>query len=149
MSKKDMDNYIKDVQEGSIIDPGHVREMNMLAFLGNLPEFDELMGGMDSENVLSMQIAQSKDEFSINVNINGYDYPLAYLGVLGVVTAAKARDVDPIVMFTACYYKWLKDGNLKRLGKFRTKSPNEGVVKEMSDFLELIHSLRQERGNKR
>lgn len=146
MSKKDMDNYIKDVQEGSIIDPGHVREMNMLAFLGNLPEFDELMGGMDSENVLSMQIAQSKDEFSINVNINGYDYPLAYLGVLGVVTAAKARDVDPIVMFTACYYKWLKDGNLKRLGKFRTKSPNEGVVKEMSDFLELIHSLRQERG---
>lgn len=146
MSKKDMDNYIKDVQEGSIIDPGHVREMNMLAFLGNLPEFDELMGGMDSENVLSMQIAQSKDEFSINVKINGYDYPLAYLGVLGVVTAAKARDVDPIVMFTACYYKWLKDGNLKRLGKFRTKSPNEGVVKEMSDFLELIHSLRQERG---
>lgn len=146
MSKKDMDNYIKDVQEGSIIDPGHVREMNMLAFLGNLPEFDELMGGMDSENVLSMQIAQSKDEFSIDVNINGYDYPLAYLGVLGVVTAAKARDVDPIVMFTACYYKWLKDGNLKRLGKFRTKSPNEGVVKEMSDFLELIHSLRQERG---
>lgn len=146
MSKKDMDNYIKDVQEGSIIDPGHVREMNMLAFLGNLPEFDELMGGMDSENVLSMQIAQSKDEFSANVNINGYDYPLAYLGVLGVVTAAKARDVDPIVMFTACYYKWLKDGNLKRLGKFRTKSPNEGVVKEMSDFLELIHSLRQERG---
>lgn len=146
MSKKDMDNYIKDVQEGSIIDPGHVREMNMLAFLGNLPEFDELMGGMDSENVLSMQIAQSKDEFSINVNINGYDYPLAYLGVLGVVTAAKARDVDPIVMFTVCYYKWLKDGNLKRLGKFRTKSPNEGVVKEMSDFLELIHSLRQERG---
>lgn len=146
MSKKDMDNYIKDVQEGSIIDPGHVREMNMLAFLGNLPEFDELMGGMDSENVLSMQIAQSKDEFSINVNINGYDYPLAYLGVLGVVTAAKAHDVDPIVMFTACYYKWLKDGNLKRLGKFRTKSPNEGVVKEMSDFLELIHSLRQERG---
>lgn len=146
MSKKDMDNYIKDVQEGSIIDPGHVREMNMLAFLGNLPEFDELMGGMDSENVLSMQIAQSKDEFSTHVNINGYDYPLAYLGVLGVVTAAKARDVDPIVMFTACYYKWLKDGNLKRLGKFRTKSPNEGVVKEMSDFLELIHSLRQERG---
>lgn len=146
MSKKDMDNYIKDVQEGSIIDPGHVREMNMLAFLGNLPEFDELMGGMDSENVLSMQIAQSKDEFSVNVNINGYDYPLAYLGVLGVVTAAKARDVDPIVMFTACYYKWLKDGNLKRLGKFRTKNPNEGVVKEMSDFLELIHSLRQERG---
>ena len=146
MSKKDMDNYIKDVQEGSIIDPGHVREMNMLAFLGNLPEFDELMGGMDSENVLSMQIAQSKDEFSTNVNINGYDYPLGYLGVLGVVTAAKARDVDPIVMFTACYYKWLKDGNLKRLGKFRTKSPNEGVVKEMSDFLELIHSLRQERG---
>lgn len=146
MSKKDMDNYIKDVQEGSIIDPGHVREMNMLAFLGNLPEFDELMGGMDSENVLSMQIAQSKDEFSANVNINGYDYPLAYLGVLGVVTAAKARDVDPIVMFTACYYKWLKDGNLKTLGKFRTKSPNEGVVKEMSDFLELIHSLRQERG---
>lgn len=146
MSKKDMDNYIKDVQEGSIIDPGHVREMNMLAFLGNLPEFDELMGGMDSENVLSMQIAQSKDEFSANVNINGYDYPLAYLGVLGVVTAAKARDVDPIVMFTACYYKWLKDGDLKRLGKFRTKSPNEGVVKEMSDFLELIHSLRQERG---
>lgn len=146
MSKKDMDNYIKDVQEGSIIDPGHVREMNMLAFLGNLPEFDELMGGMDSENVLSMQIAQSKDEFSANININGYDYPLAYLGVLGVVTAAKARDVDPIVMFTACYYKWLKDGNLKRLGKFRTKSPNEGVVKEMSDFLELIHSLRQERG---
>lgn len=146
MSKKDMDNYIKDVQEGSIIDPGHVREMNMLAFLGNLPEFDELMGGMDSENVLSMQIAQSKDEFSTNVNINGYDYLLAYLGVLGVVTAAKARDVDPIVMFTACYYKWLKDGNLKRLGKFRTKSPNEGVVKEMSDFLELIHSLRQERG---
>lgn len=146
MSKKDMDNYIKDVQEGSIIDPGHVREMNMLAFLGNLPEFDELMGGMDSENVLSMQIAQSKDEFSANVNINGYDYPLAYLGVLGVVTAAKARDVDPIVMFTACYYKWLKDGNLKKLGKFRTKSPNEGVVKEMSDFLELIHSLRQERG---
>lgn len=141
-----MDNYIKDVQEGSIIDPGHVREMNMLAFLGNLPEFDELMGGMDSENVLSMQIAQSKDGFSTNVNINGYDYPLAYLGVLGVVTAAKARDVDPIVMFTACYYKWLKDGNLKRLGKFRTKSPNEGVVKEMSDFLELIHSLRQERG---
>lgn len=49
-------------------------------------------------------------------------------------------------MFTACYYKWLKDGNLKRLGKFRTKSPNEGVVKEMVDFLELIHSLRQERG---
>lgn len=146
MSKKDMDNYIKDVQEGSIIDPGHVREMNILAFLGNLPEFDELMGGMDSENVLSMQIAQSKDEFSANVNINGYDYPLAYLGVLGVVTAAKARDVDPIVMFTACYYKWLKDGNLKRLGKFRTKNPNEGVVKEMSDFLELIHSLRQERG---
>ena len=146
MSKKDMDNYIKDVQEGSIIDPGHVREMNMLAFLGNLPEFDELMGGMDSENVLSMQIAQSKDEFSTNVNINGYDYPLAYLGVLGVVIAAKAHDVDPIVMFTACYYKWLKDGNLKRLGKFRTKSPNEGVVKEMSDFLELIHSLRQERG---
>lgn len=146
MSKKDMDNYIKDVQEGSIIDPGHVREMNMLAFLRNLPEFDELMGDMDSENVLSMQIAQSKDEFSANININGYDYPLAYLGVLGVVTAAKARDVDPIVMFTACYYKWLKDGNLKRLGKFRTKSPNEGVVKEMSDFLELIHSLRQERG---
>lgn len=146
MSKKDMDNYIKDVQEGSIIDPGPVREMNMLAFLRNLPEFDELMGGMDSENVLSMQIAQSKDEFSTNVNINGYDYPLAYLGVLGVVTAAKARDVDPIVMFTACYYKWLKDGNLKRLGKFRTKSPNEGVVKEMSDFLKLIHSLRQERG---
>ena len=146
MSKKDMDNYIKDVQEGDIIDPGHLREMNILAFLGNLPEFDELMGGMDSENVLSMQIAQSKDEFSTNVNINGYDYPLAYLGVLGVVTAAKARDVDPIVMFTACYYKWLKDGNLKRLGKFRTKSPNEGVVKEMSDFLELIHSLRQERG---
>lgn len=146
MSKKDMDNYIKDVQEGSIIDPGHVREMNMLEFLGNLPEFDELMGGMDSENVLSMQIAQSKDKFSTNVNINGYDYPLAYLGVLGVVTAAKARDVDPIVMFTACYYKWLKDGNLKRLGKFRTKSPNEGVVKEMSDFLELINSLRQERG---
>lgn len=61
MSKKDMDNYIKDVQEGGI--------------LGTL---------------------------------------LAYLGVLGVVTAAKARDVDPIVMFTACYYKWLKDGNLKR-----------------------------------
>lgn len=146
MSKKDMDNYIKDVQEGGIIDPGHVREMNMLAYLGTLPEFDELLGGMDSENVLSMQIAQSKDEFSINVNINGYDYPLAYLGVLGVVTAAKARDVDPIVMFTACYYKWLKDGNLKRLGKFRTKSPNEGVVKEMVDFLELIHSLRQERG---
>lgn len=27
MSKKDMDNYIKDVQEGGIIDPGHVREM--------------------------------------------------------------------------------------------------------------------------
>lgn len=133
MSKKDLDNYIK-------------REMNILAFLGNLLEFDELMGGMDSENVLSMQIAQSKDEFSTNVNINGYDYPLAYLGVLGVVTAAKARDVDPIVMFTACYYKWLKDGNLKRLGKFRTKSPNEGVVKEMVDFLELIHSLRQERG---
>lgn len=124
MSKKDMYNYIKDVQEGGIIDPGHLREMNILAFLGNLPEFDELMGGMDSE----------------------YDYPLAYLGVLGVVTAAKARDVDPIVMFTACYYKWLKDGNLKRLGKFRTKSPNEGVVKEMVDFLELIHSLRQERG---
>lgn len=131
MSKKDLDNYIKDVQEGDIIDPGHLREMNILAFLGNLPEFDELMGGMDSENVLSMQIAQSKDEFSTNVNIDGYDYPLAYLGVLGVVTAAKARDVDPIVMFTACYYKWLKDGNLKRLGKFRTKSPNEGVVKEM------------------
>lgn len=146
MSKKDMDNYIKDVQEGGIIDPGHLREMNILAFLGNLPEFDELMGGMDSENVLSMQIAQSKDELSTNVNINGYDYPLAYLGVLCVVTAAKARDVDPIVMFTDCYYKWLKDGNLKRLGKFRTKSPNEGVVKEMVDFLELIHSLRQERG---
>ena len=146
MSKKDVDNYIKDVQEGSIIDPGHLREMNILAFLGNLPEFDELMGGMDSENVLSMQIAQSKDKFSTNVNIDGYDYPLAYLGVLGVVTAAKARDVDPIVMFTACYYKWLKDGNLKRLGKFRTKSLNEGVVKEMVDFLELIHSLRQERG---
>lgn len=146
MSKKDIDNYIKDVQEGSIIDPGHLREINILAFLGNLPEFDELMGGMDSENVLSMQIAQSKDELSTNVNINGYAYPLAYLGVLGVVTAAKARDVDPIVMFTACYYKWLKDGNLKRLGKFRTKSPNEGVVKEMVDFLELIHSLWQERG---
>lgn len=91
MSKKDMDNYIKDVQEGGIIDPGHVREMNMLAYLGTL---------------------------------------LAYLGVLGVVTAAKARDVDPIVMFTACYYKWLKDGNLKRLGKFRTKSPNEGAVQK-------------------
>lgn len=30
---------------------------------------------MDSENVLSMQIAQAKDEFSTNVNINGYDYP--------------------------------------------------------------------------
>lgn len=146
MSKKDLDNYIKDVQEGSIIDPDHVREMNMLAFLGNLPEFDELMGGMDSENVLSMQIVHSKDKFNTNVNINGYDYPLAYLGVLGVVTAAKSRDVDPIVMFTACYYKWLKDGKLKRLEKFRTKSPNEGVVKEMSDFLELIHSLRQERG---
>lgn len=146
MSKKDMDNYIKDVQEGSIIDPGPVRELNMLAFLRNLPEFDELMGGMDSENVLSMQIAQSKDELSTDVNINGYDYPLAYLGVLGVVIAAKARDVDPIVMFTACYYKWLKDGNLKILGKFRTKSPNEGVVKEMSDFLKLIHSLRKERG---
>lgn len=54
MSKKDLDNYIKDVQEGDIIDPGHLREMNILAFLGNLPEFDELMGGMDSENVLSM-----------------------------------------------------------------------------------------------
>lgn len=26
MSKKDMDNYIKDVQEGGIIDPGHLRE---------------------------------------------------------------------------------------------------------------------------
>ena len=26
MSKKDMDNYIKDVQEGSIIDPGHLRD---------------------------------------------------------------------------------------------------------------------------
>lgn len=38
MSKKDMDNYIKDVQEGGIIDPGHVREMNMLAYLGTLPE---------------------------------------------------------------------------------------------------------------
>lgn len=146
MSKKDMDNYIKDVQEGGIIDPIHVREMNMLAFLGNLPEFDELMGGMDSENVLSMQIAQSKDGFSTNVNINGYDYPLAYLGVLGVVTAAKARDVDPIVMFTACYYKWLKDGNLKRLGKFRTKSPNEGAVKEMIDFMDLMYSLQKERG---
>lgn len=146
MSKKDVDNYIKDVKEGSIIDPGPIREINMLAFLRNLPEFDELMGGMDSENVLSMQIAQSKDEFITNVNINGYNYPLVYLGVLGVVTAAKAHDVDPIVMFTACYYKWLKDGNLKRLGKFRTKSPNEGVVKEMSDFLKLIHSLRQERG---
>lgn len=146
MSKKDVDNYIEDVQEGGIIDPGDVREMNMLAFLGNLPEFDELMGGMDSENVLSMQIVRSKDEFSTNVNINGYDYPLAYLGVLGVVTAAKSRDVDPIVMFTACYYKWLKDGKLKRLEKFRTKSPNEGVVEEMSDFLELIHSLQQERG---
>ena len=36
MSKKDMDNYIKDVQEGGIIDPGHVREMNMLAYLGTL-----------------------------------------------------------------------------------------------------------------
>lgn len=71
MSKKDIDNYIKDVQEGGIIDPGHLREMNILAFLGNLPEFDELMGGMDSENVLSMQIVQSKDEFSTNVNING------------------------------------------------------------------------------
>lgn len=54
MSKKDLDNYIKDVQEGGIIDPDHLREMNILAFLGNLPEFDELMGGMDSENVLSM-----------------------------------------------------------------------------------------------
>lgn len=42
MSKKDMDNYIKDVQEGGIINPGHVREMNMLAYLGTLPEFDEL-----------------------------------------------------------------------------------------------------------
>lgn len=146
MSKKDMDNYIKDVQEGSIIDPGHVREMNMLAYLGTLPEFDELLGGMDSENVLSMQIAQAKDGFSTNVNINGYDYPLAYLGVLGVVTAAKARDVDPIVMFTACYYKWLKDGNLKRLGKFRTKSPNEGAVKEMIDFMDLMYSLQKERG---
>lgn len=146
MSKKDMDNYIKDVQEGDIIDPGHVREMNMLAYLGTLPEFDELMGGMDSENVLSMQIAQAKDEFSTNVNINGYDYPLVYLGVLGVVTAAKARDVDPIVMFTACYYKWLKDGNLKRLGKFRTKSPNEGAVKEMIDFMDLMYSLQKERG---
>lgn len=104
------------------------------------------MGGMDSENVLSMQIAQAKDEFSTNVNINGYDYPLAYLGVLGVVTAAKARDVDPIVMFTACYYKWLKDGNLKRLGKFRTKSPNEGAVKEMIDFMDLMYSLQKERG---
>lgn len=49
-----MDNYIKDVQEGGIIDPGHVREMNMLAYLGTLPEFDELLGGMDSENVLSI-----------------------------------------------------------------------------------------------
>lgn len=146
MSKKDMDNYIKDVQEGDIIDPVHVREMNMLAYLGTLPEFDELMGGMDSENVLSMQIAQAKDKFSTNVNINGYDYPLAYLGVLGVVTAAKARDVDPIVMFTACYYKWLKDGNLKRLGKFRTKSPNEGAVKEMIDFMDLMYSLQKERG---
>ena len=146
MSKKDMDNYIKDVQEGGIIDPVHVREMNMLAYLGTLPEFDELLGGMDSENVLSMQIAQAKDEFSANVNINGYGYPLAYLGVLGVVTAAKARDVDPIVMFTACYYKWLKDGNLKRLGKFRTKSPNEGAVKEMIDFMDLMYSLQKERG---
>lgn len=146
MSKKDMDNYIKDVQEGGIIDPGHVREMNMLAYLGTLLEFDELLGGMDSENVLSIQIAQSKDKFSTNVNINGYDYPLAYLGVLGVVTAAKARDVDPIVMFTACYYKWLKDGNLKRLGKFRTKSPNEGAVKEMIDFMDLMYSLQKERG---
>lgn len=27
MSKKDMDNYIKDVQEGGIIDPGHVWEL--------------------------------------------------------------------------------------------------------------------------
>lgn len=35
-----MNNYIKDVQEGGIIDPGHVREMNMLAYLGTLPEFD-------------------------------------------------------------------------------------------------------------
>lgn len=146
MSKKDMDNYIKDVQEGGIIDPGYVREMNMLAYLGTLPEFDELLGGMDSENVLSMQIAQAKDEFSTNVNINGYDYPLVYLGVLGVVTAAKARDVDPIVMFTACYYKWLKDGNLKRLGKFRTKSPSEGPVKEMIDFMDLMYSLQKERG---
>ena len=68
MSKKDLHNYIKEVQEGDIIDPGHLREMNILAFLGNLPEFDELMGGMDSENVLSMQIAQAKDEFSTNVN---------------------------------------------------------------------------------
>lgn len=70
MSKKDMDNYIKDVQEGGIIDPGHVKEMNMLAYLGTLL--------------------------------------VVYLGVLGVVTAAKARDVDPIVMFTAYYHKWLK-----------------------------------------
>lgn len=146
MSKKDMDNYIKDVQEGGIIDPGPVREMNILAFLGNLPEFDKLMGDMDSENVLSMQIAQAKDEFSTIVDINGYDYPLAYLGVLGVVTAAKARDVDPIVMFTACYYKWLKDGNLKKLGKFRTKSPNEGAVKKMIDFMDLMYSLQKERG---
>lgn len=52
MSKKDVDNYIKDVQEGDIIDPGHLREMNILAFLGNLPEFDELMGGMDSEKCI-------------------------------------------------------------------------------------------------
>lgn len=29
MSKKDLDNYIKDVQEGDIIDPGHLREMNI------------------------------------------------------------------------------------------------------------------------
>lgn len=68
------------------------------------------------------------------------------MGVLGVVTAAKARDVDPIVMFTACYYKWLKNGNLKRLGKFRTKSPDEGAVKEMIDIMDLIHSLQKERG---
>lgn len=49
-------------------------------------------------------------------------------------------------MFTACYYKWLKDGNLKRLGKFRTKSPNEGAVKEMIDFMDLMYSLQKERG---
>ena len=48
-------------------------------------------------------------------------------------------------MFTACYYKWLKDGNLKRLGKFRTKSPSEGPVKEMIDFMDLMYTLNRGR----